>query len=68
MYYDSFDITLAWYYYCLNWHSGINSWQYKRLSRMKQYFKPSPKSLSELEAYSANAYQIYLTILNRHET
>ncbi len=67
MYYDRLDILLAWYYYCLNWHTGVGSWQYQKLSRMKQYFKPSPASMEDLESYSENAYQIYLDIMIRYE-
>jgi len=67
MHYDKFDIVLAWYHYCTDWHRGIGSWQYKRLCRIKSYFTPSRASLMDLEEYSPNAYQIYLDIVARHE-
>lgn len=67
MYYDRFDIALAWYFYCNGWHAGTGDWRYQRLSRMCRYFNPGAITLDSLAAESENAFDIYLSIVERHE-
>ena len=67
MYYDRFDIALAWYLYCSSWHEGTRDWRYERLSRMLRYFHPGSITLHSLAAESDNAFEIYLSIVERYE-
>ena len=67
MYYDRFDIALAWYHYCAAWHSGTRDWRYERLSRMRKYFYPGESHIHTLAGESENAFEIYLDIVARYE-
>lgn len=67
MFYDRFDIALAWYLYCTNWHSGTRDWRYHRLVRMQRFFYPGSITLHSLAAESENAFEIYLDIVERYE-
>lgn len=41
MTWDRFDICAAWYVFCVEWHSGQNSFLYKKLSQLSRMkFKP----------------------------
>ena len=42
MYFDRFDICEAYYLFFTNYHWGQGSDLYYRMSRMLDYFKPSP--------------------------
>lgn len=57
MYFDRFDIAEAYYLWLSHNHSGQNSREYARLSRMTQYFSPSP--LLTVETLSDNGRAIY---------
>ena len=46
MIFNRFDIVEAYYVYFVNYHSGQNSVEYKRLSKMLAYFTPR-KSLRD---------------------
>ena len=57
MYFDRFDICEAYYLFFSDYHEGQGSEKYCRLSRMLDYFKPSP-SLS-YDTMTENAQVIY---------
>ena len=57
MYFDRFDICEAYYLFFTNYHDGQGSDFYYRLSRMLEYFKPSP--LLRYENLSENGQVIY---------
>lgn len=40
-----FDIVEGWYYYCMNFYSGVGDWRYKRLCKIITYFKPGLSSM-----------------------
>ena len=55
--FNRFDIAEAWYLALSHCHDGQWSKEYKRLSRMSSYFKPSP--WLSVEALDDNAKVIY---------
>ena len=57
MYFDRFDIAEAWFLALCHCHGGQWSREYARLSRMGQYFKPSP--MLSVDSLSENARVIY---------
>ena len=56
-YFDRFDIAEAWYLALSHCYEGQGSHEYRRLSRMGDYFKPRP-SLS-VGTLNENARAIY---------
>ena len=62
MYFDRYDIALAWYHYLTCYHEGQFSDKYSRLSRLQQWFTPSHSQeflcTLETEGYE-NALAIY---------
>jgi len=63
MWFDRFDICAAWYLALSECHGGQWSSEYRRLSRLEQYFKPSP-TLSA-DSLSENGYAIYLDAVEK---
>lgn len=57
MYFDRFDICDAYYLALSHCHGGQWSREYARLSRMADYFRPSP--LLSVENLNENARAIY---------
>lgn len=57
MYFDRFDIVEAWYLALTHCHGGQWSDEYRRLSRITQYFRPSP--MLSVETLSENGQVIY---------
>ena len=57
MYFDRFDICEAYYLALCHCHGGQWSREYARLSRMTNYFRPSP--MLSVESLGDNARQIY---------
>jgi len=57
MYFNRFDICEAYYLFFTNYHAGQGSDFYYRLSRMLEYFKPSP--ILRYESLNENAKVIY---------
>ena len=57
MEFNRFDIAEAWYLALSHCHDGQWSKEYKRLSRMSSYFKPSP--WLSVESLDDNAKVIY---------
>ena len=55
--FNTFDIAEAWYLALSHCHDGQWSKEYKRLSRMSSYFKPSP--WLSVESLDDNAKVIY---------
>ena len=55
--FNRFDIAEAWYLALSHCHDGQWSKEYKRLSRMSSYFKPSP--WLSVESLDDNAKGIY---------
>lgn len=57
MYFDRFDVCEAWYLFLSNYHWGQGSSFYQRLSKMSEYFSPSP--MLRYETLSDNGRVIY---------
>ena len=57
MYFNRFDICEAYYLFFSDYHSGMFSEFYRRLSTMGEYFKPSP--LLCYENMTENGQMIY---------
>jgi hypothetical protein len=57
MYWDRFDICEAYYLFFSNYHWGQGSDFYYRLSKMGEYFKPSPGI--RYENLTENGKEIY---------
>ena len=57
MYFNRFDICEAYYLFLSNYHHGQGSDFYHRLSKMTEYFTPSP--LLRYESLSDNGKVIY---------
>ena len=57
MYFNRFDICDAYYLFFSDYHEGQGSDKYARLSRMLEYFKPSP--MLSYDNMSENAQVIY---------
>jgi len=56
MYFDRFDIVNAYYHYFKDYHTGISSNEYLRLSKIKSYYRPNHREGSEM---TDNARAIY---------
>lgn len=65
MFFDRFDIAEAYYLFLAHYHEGQASEKYRRLSRMTNYFKPSP--LLSVEKLSENGREIYEALVEREE-
>jgi len=57
MYFDRFDICEAWYLWLCDNHGGQWSREYKRLSKMTRYFRPSP--MLSVETLTDNGRAIF---------
>jgi len=57
MYFDRFDIVEAWYLALSQWHGGQSSEEYRRLSAMSRYFRPSP--FLSVDSLTDNGREIY---------
>ena len=57
MYFDRFDIVEAWYLALSEWHGGQWSDEYRRLSGMTRYFRPSP--FLSVDSLTDNGREIY---------
>ena len=64
MYWDRFDICEAYYLFFSNYHWGQDSDMYQRMSRMLDYFKPSP--MLRYEYLSDNAQVIYDNLVDSY--
>lgn len=64
MEFDRFDIVTAHYCYCVAWHGGKSSPEYRRLSRLTRYFRPSP--LLGNVPDTSNGRHIMSAIIRRH--
>lgn len=65
MSFDRFDIVEAHYCYCAEWHSGMHSPEYYRLSRMGFYFRPRPNLSSD--TLEPNGKEIYDALVARYQ-
>ena len=63
-YFDRFDICSAWYLWLSENHEGQFSKEYKRLSKLLSYFKPS--LMLSVETLEDNAKDIYMDICERN--
>lgn len=63
-YFDRFDIVEAHWCYCVEWHSGMWSPEYRRLSGIGRYFKPRPNLSSD--TLEENAKEIYEALVRRY--
>ena len=57
MYFDRFDIIEAYFLFLCDYHEGQGSDKYSRLSRMTEYYTPSP--LLCYDNMTENAQMIY---------
>ena len=62
-YFDRVDICSAWYLWLSENHGGQSSEEYRRLSKLLNYFKPSP--MLSFETLEDNAKEIYMDILDK---
>lgn len=62
MFFDRFDIVEAYYIFFVNYHTGLNSIEYARLSKMRKYFRPAI-NLS-VDSLSENSLDIYNNLVN----
>ena len=53
---DRFDIVQAYYFFFRDYHTGIGSREYSRLSKIKTYYFPSRR---DQESMTDNAQEIY---------
>ena len=53
---DRFDIVQAYYFFFREYHTGIGSREYRRLSKIKTYYFPSRR---DQESMTDNAQEIY---------
>jgi hypothetical protein len=65
MYFDKFDIVEAHYWFCADYHSGQRSILYERLSRIGEYYSPSPLHRG-FDCLSENAKEIYKQLEEKH--
>lgn len=65
MWFDRFDIVMAHYIFCLDYHAGIQCPLYARQCRIRRYFTPSPM-LGGYEDLSENAQVIYDNLVEKH--
>ncbi len=63
MYFNRMDIVEAWYLALTDCHGGQSSPEYARLSRMGDYFKPSP--MLSVDSLNENAFEIYDQAVSR---
>ena len=65
MIFNRFDLVEAYYVYFVNFHGGQNSVEYKRLSKMLNYFTPR-KSLRDnpcIDQLEDTGKQVYSDLL-----
>jgi hypothetical protein len=63
MYFDRFDIVIAYYFYYCDYHDGQFSQSYARLCRIADYFKPSPLWGNIYDTENENAIEIYSNLV-----
>ena len=64
MYFDRFDIVTAHYQFYSDFHSGQGSEFYYKLSRILEYFNPSP--ILSYENMSDNSQYIYQELCDKY--
>lgn len=64
MYWNRFDIVEAYYLFFCDYHGGMYSPEYRRLSEITTYFKPKP-NLS-YETLEENAKCIYDNLVSNY--
>jgi hypothetical protein len=62
--FDRLDIVEAHYAYCSDYHSGQWSELYRRLCRIRRYYKPSPL-FNGCDSLSDNAKDIYNALVEK---
>lgn len=62
MYFDRYDITDAYYLFFTHCYNGMGCWMYKRLCKMRKYYKPSPL-LNNEDDLTENGRAIYDTLV-----
>jgi hypothetical protein len=65
MCFDRFDIVEAHYWFCADYHGGLSSTLYRRLSRISEYYTPSPVHRG-YDDLSENAQEIYRDLVVRY--
>ena len=62
MYFDRWDIVDAHYWFCVNYHGGMDSRLYFRQCRISGYFSPAPSADGP---ESENAQAIYANLVEQ---
>jgi hypothetical protein len=65
VYFDRFDIATAHYCYCVAYHGGKSSPEYRRLSRITRYFRPASYPGDDVPD-TTNGRLIMSAIIRRH--
>jgi hypothetical protein len=65
MYFDRFDIVEAYYCYFADYHDGMTSRDYARLSKMTHYFSPRPNLSSD--TLGDNGREIYENLVAKFQ-
>lgn len=67
MYFDRFDICAAWYIFCVQYHSGQNSFLYRKLSQLtRMRFKPG-SSTENLRFTNENQMVIFANLMHKYQ-
>jgi len=67
MYYDRFDIVEAYLIFYTNYHGGQTSREYKRLSKIKTYYKPPQGWGYRYEDLRRNGKEIYKELVQERQ-
>lgn len=65
MYFNRFDIVEAHYMYYTNYHGGMHTTEYARLSKILTYFTPSPLLRTE-DDLEENSRMIYDSLVQEN--
>ena len=65
MYFNRYDIVIAYYLYCAHYHTGMHSPLYERLCHIRTYFNPSTLMSDNPSDTSNNCADIYYNLVNR---
>ena len=67
MYYDRFDIVEAYLVFYTDYHGGQTSREYKRLSKIKTYYKPPQGWGYRYEDLRRNSKEIYKALVQQYQ-
>ena len=64
--FDRFQIVLAHYIFCMDYHNGQGSKEYKRMCKITSYFSPGYKGLDLGNKENELALEIYNALCKKH--